>query len=53
MGNAQVIIACSEIHFVGDLYHIEISQFIYIPNQLTGFCIVWVSADGNYQTDFN
>ena len=52
-GNGWFIIACSEIPFDGDSYRIGISRFICIPNRLTGFCIKRVSAEGNYQIDFN
>ena len=53
MGIEQVNKTYSKIPFSGDLYCIEISQFIYISNQLPGFCIVWVSAEGNYRIDLN
>ena len=48
MANGRVIIACSEISFGGDSYRIKICQFIFIPNQLTGFGNVRVSTEGNY-----
>ena len=36
-----------------DSHCMKTSQFICIPNQLPGFCIEHVSAEGNYQIDFN
>ena len=48
-----VDVVCSEIPFGVDSYREETSQFICIQNKLPGFCIVWVSAEGNYRIDFN
>ena len=53
MGYGRIIIFCSEIPFDVDSYRKETSQFICVPNQLLGFCIVRVSAEGNYRSDFN
>lgn len=47
MGNWQVDIVFLEIPFGMDSYHMETSQFICILNQLPGFCIVVVSAEGD------
>ena len=53
MGNSLVNIVCLEIPFGVDSYRMETSQFICIPNQLLGFCIALVFAEGNYRIDFN
>ena len=53
VGNERVNIIRSEIPFGVDSYRIETSQFICILNQLPGFYIVRVSAEGNYRIDFN
>ena len=46
----MVVIASSEITFDEDSYHVEISKYICIPNQLTGFYIAQVSAGGTSTT---
>ena len=48
----RINIFCSEIPFGVDSYRKETSQFMCVPNQLPGFCIVRVSAEGNYRRDF-
>ena len=53
MGNGRVNIVSLEIPFGVDFYRKESSQFICFPNQLPGFCVVRVSAEGNYRIDFN
>ena len=40
MGYGRINIFCSEIPFGVNLYRKETSQFICVPNQLPGFCIV-------------
>ena len=53
IAGGRVNIVCSEIPFGVDSYRKETSQFICIPNQLPGFCTVQISAEWNYQIDFN
>ena len=53
VGIGWVNIVCSEIPFGVDSNRMETSQFFCIPNQLPDFCIVRVSAEGNYGMDFN
>ena len=53
VGNGRVIIACSKISFGGDSYRREISEFICILNQLTGFYVTRVSAEWNHRIYFN
>ena len=48
MGNGRINIVCFEISFGVDSHRMDISQFNHIPNQLLGFYIVRVSAEGDY-----
>ena len=53
VSNGWVYIVCSETPFGVDSYRMESSQFICIPNQLLGFCIVRVSVEENYRVGFH
>ena len=47
------IIVCSEKTFSKNQSHIEASQLIYKPNQLTGFYMIPVFNEIYFQTDFH
>ena len=47
------IIVCSEKTFSKNQSHIEASQLIYKPNQLTGFYMIPVFNKIYFQTDFH